>query len=162
MLGRGDEAEGAGLAGWFAAVVRVVDAVGDGDFGEIEWADAIEAGDVDGVEGLVGAALVVGVDAAAGTEEMLRGAGVEAIAGERVLALEDLDSAHGRHGDDGAAHSAVGAGAAADGVEAIGEGDRETDGAAVALAGLGGGGVGHGWVVPGQAVWAAIIMRGCH
>jgi hypothetical protein len=133
-----DEAERAGLAGGLAGVVRVVEAVGDGHCGEVEGADALEAGDIDGVEGLVGAALVVGVDAAAGTEEMLRRPGVEAIAGERVLTLEDGDPPHGRHGHHSAAHPAVGAGATADGVEPVGEGDLEADCAAVALGGVGG------------------------
>ena len=59
---------------------------------------------------------------------------MEAVACEHILALEELDAAHLRHDDDGAAHAAVGAGAAADRIEAVAERGLETDGAAMALA----------------------------
>src|SRR4051812_17442556 len=59
---------------------------------------------------------------------------MEAVACERILALEELDPAHCRHDDDGAAHAAVGAGAAADRIEAVAERRLETHGAAMALA----------------------------
>src|SRR3954447_21301900 len=60
---------------------------------------------------------------------------MEAVACERILALEELDPAHCRHDDDGAAHAAVGAGAAADRIEAVAERRLETHRAAMALAG---------------------------
>src|SRR3954453_22575916 len=59
---------------------------------------------------------------------------MEAVACERILALEELDPAHCRHDDDGAAHAAVGAGAAADRIEAVAERRLETHRAAMALA----------------------------
>src|SRR3954453_19206219 len=60
---------------------------------------------------------------------------MEAVACERILALDELDPAHCRHDDDGAAHAAVGAGAAADRIEAVAERRLETHRAAMALAG---------------------------
>lgn len=90
-----------------AGVVRVVHAVGDGHFREVERADAFQAGDIDAVLVRIGATLVVGVDAAARAEEVLRGSGVEAVAGQGVLALKDFDAARLRGDDDRAAHAAV-------------------------------------------------------
>jgi hypothetical protein len=112
----------------------VIDAIHDRHVREIERADPVQAGHVDGIEVLVGPPLVMGVDSAAGTEEVLRRSGMEAVACQRVLALQESDPAHLGHGDDGAAHAAVGAGAAADRVEAVAERHLEAHGAAMALA----------------------------
>lgn len=60
---------------------------------------------------------------------------METVACQHILALQELDPAHLRHDDDGAAHPAVRAGAAADRMEAIGERRLETRRAAVAPAG---------------------------
>ncbi len=65
MLLSGFEAEGSGTARRAAGVVGMLHAVQDGHFGEIERADAVEAGDVDAVLRLVGAALVMGINSAA-------------------------------------------------------------------------------------------------
>ncbi len=60
---------------------------------------------------------------------------MEAVACQRILALQELDPAHLRHDDHGASHPAVGAGAAADRMEAVAERGFETHRAAMALAG---------------------------
>src|SRR4051794_19612240 len=78
---------------------------------------------------------MVGIDSAAGTEEVLRCAGMETVARQRILALQDPDPAHFRHGHDGAAHSAVRACAAEDRIEAIAERRLKTHRAAMALPG---------------------------
>jgi hypothetical protein len=118
-----------------AGVVRVVHAVGDGHLREVEWADAVQAGDVDAVLVRIGPALVVGVDAAARAEEVLGRAGVESIARQGVLALKNFDATHLRGDDDRAAHAAVGAIAAERGLEAVAERRLEANRAAMALAG---------------------------
>jgi hypothetical protein len=61
---------------------------------------------------------------------------MEAVACQRILALQELDPSHLRHDDDSASHPAVRAGAAADRVEAVAERRLETHRAAMALAGL--------------------------
>lgn len=116
-----DVTERARSARWLAGVVRMIDAVHHGHLGEVEWAYPVEASDVHGMEVWIGSTLMMGIYAAAGTEEMLHCSGVEAIGGQHVLALEDIDPAHFRHDDDGAAHPAVGAIAAADRAEAVTE-----------------------------------------
>jgi hypothetical protein len=118
-----------------AGVVRVVHAVGDGHFREVERADAFQAGDIDAVLVRIGATLVVGVDAAARAEEVLGRSGVESIARQGLLAAEKLDAACLRRDDDRAAHAATGAIAAQGGVEAVAERRLEADRTAMALAG---------------------------
>ena len=59
---------------------------------------------------------------------------MEAVGGQRILALQDLDPAHFRHDNDGASHSAVRASAAADRIKAVAERHLETNCTAVALA----------------------------
>jgi hypothetical protein len=59
---------------------------------------------------------------------------MEAVACQRILALQDLDPTHFRHGNDGAAHPAVRASAPADRIEAVAEHHLETHRAAMALA----------------------------
>src|SRR4249920_2490854 len=110
----------------------MVHAVDDGHLGEVERADAVEAGDVDAVLVGVRATLVVGVDAATRAEEVLRGAGVELVGGERVRAGEDLDPADRRRYRDRAAHAAIGAGAAPRGAKAVAQPGAEPHRAAVA------------------------------
>jgi hypothetical protein len=58
---------------------------------------------------------------------------MEAVARQRILALQDLDPTHVRHDHDGASRAAVRAGAAPDGIEAIAERRLETHRAAMAL-----------------------------
>src|SRR5258707_15870296 len=59
---------------------------------------------------------------------------MEAVACQRILALQELDPAHFRHDDNGASHSAVRASAAADRIEAVAERHLETHRTAMALA----------------------------
>src|SRR3954453_7368528 len=67
-----DEAQCACPARRPAGVVRVVDAIHDGHLGKIEWAYPLQAGHVDGIESLVRSSLMMRVDSAARTEEVLR------------------------------------------------------------------------------------------
>src|SRR3954469_20358108 len=78
---------------------------------------------------------MMGVDAAAGAEEWLRRAGIEAVACQRIVALQDPDPAHFGHHDDGAAHPAIGTGAAQRRIEAVAQRRLEAHRAAMALAG---------------------------
>ena len=75
------------------------------------------------------------IDAAAGTEEVLGGSGVKTVARQRILALQELDPAFFRHDDDGAAHPAVGAGAAQRRIQTVAERHLETHRTAMALSG---------------------------
>src|SRR6185295_7523284 len=59
---------------------------------------------------------------------------MEAVACQRIVALQDLDPTHFRHDNDSASHSAVRAGAAADRIEAVAERHLETHRTAMALA----------------------------
>jgi|SRR3954447_3035275 hypothetical protein len=77
---------------------------------------------------------MVGIDSAAGTEEVLRCAGMETVARQRILALQDPDPAHFRHGHDSAAHAAIRARAAEDRTKAIAKRRLKTHRAAMALA----------------------------
>jgi len=67
---------------------------------------------------------------------MLRRAGIEAVAGQEFFAAKEANAAHFGGNGNGAAHTAIRAGAAADGVKTIAEGGFEADAAAVALAGV--------------------------
>ena len=58
LVGR-NEAERAGAARRLAGVVGMIDAILHGHLGEIEGADPVETGDVDGKEILVGSSLMV-------------------------------------------------------------------------------------------------------
>lgn len=138
--------QGVSLAGWnkakgtcsargFSGVVWMVDAIRDRHFKEIEWANPIEAGDVQGILAVVGSSLMVGVYAATRAEEVLHGSGIEAVARQHILALQDPDPACSCHDNDGAAHPAIGTGTAADRIEAVAERRLEPYRAAMALAG---------------------------
>jgi hypothetical protein len=129
-----DEAKRARATRWLAGVAGVIDAIRDRHLVEIEWAGPIQASHVHGVQSLVGSPLMMRVDSAAGTEEVLRGSGVEPVARKRILSFQDLDPTHFRHDDDGASHPAVGAGAAEDRIEAVAERRFETHRTAMALA----------------------------
>src|SRR3954454_15090041 len=59
---------------------------------------------------------------------------MEAVACQRILALQDLDPTHFGHDNDRAPHSAVRAGAAADRIETVAERHLETHRGAMALA----------------------------
>jgi len=112
----------------------MIDAIRHGHFMEIEWAYPVQARHVDGIQVLVRSPLMMRIYSAAGTEEVLRCSGMEAIACQRILALQELDPAHLRRDNDGASHPAVGAGAAQDRIEAVAERRFETHRAAMALA----------------------------
>src|SRR6187402_2094305 len=74
------------------------------------------------------------VDSAAGAEEVLCCAGMEAVACQRILALQDLDAAHFRHDDNGASHPAERTRAAEDRIEAVAQRGLKTHRAAMAPA----------------------------
>jgi hypothetical protein len=112
----------------------MIDAVHDGHLVEIEWAYSVQASHVYGVQRLVRSSLMMRVYSAAGTEEVLRGAGMEAVACQSILTLQELDPTHLRHDNDGASHPAVRAGAAADRIETVAQRRLETHRAAMALA----------------------------
>ena len=88
-------------------------AVARGHRTEVERIDAIEAADVVGVLGRVGAALVVRVDAAARAEEVPGDLGVELIHAQSVRALDDAQPRQRHRCDDAAAPPAQRAVAAA-------------------------------------------------
>lgn len=139
-----DEFEGPGQEGGAGgAVARVVGAVQHRDFREIERAQAFQAGGVDAVLLRVRAALVVGIDAAAGAEIMLGAAGVELVAGEGFGPLGDVDILKLGGECHGAAHAAERAVAAPCGTQAIGEFDGKAHSTAMA-GGLDGGSIVHG------------------
>jgi hypothetical protein len=108
----------------------MIDAIRDRHLMEIEQANPVQASRVDGIQTLVRSPLVMRVYSAARTEEVLRRAGMEAIARQRILALQELDPARLRHDNDGALHPAVRARAAEDRIEAVDECCFETHGAA--------------------------------
>jgi hypothetical protein len=101
-------------------VAGMSDAVIHRHFGEVEWAHAFEASDVDAVLSRVGAALVMRVDAAFRAKIVLRRHRAELIEREAVGAsCHDLEVVpFGRYGD-GATHPAIGAGAPAYRVETV-------------------------------------------
>jgi hypothetical protein len=112
----------------------VIDAIHDRNLREIEWAYPVQAGHVHGIQILVRSSLVMCVYSAAKTEEMLHRSSVEAVACQRILALQDLDPTHFRHDNDSTPHSAVRASAAADRIEAVTERHLKTHRTAMALA----------------------------
>ena len=75
----------------------MIDAIHDRNLSEIEWAYPVQASHVHGIQVLVGSSLMMCVYSAAGTEEVLRRFGMEAVACQRILALQELDPAHFRH-----------------------------------------------------------------
>jgi hypothetical protein len=111
-------------------------AVKDGNFREIERADAVEAGDVDPVLRLIGTPLVVRINPAMRAKEMPRGAGIEAVAGQNLLAANEMNPADFRRNGDRAAHPTIGAGTTSNRVEPVAEFRLEPDRAAVTLAGV--------------------------
>ncbi|MBR0751805.1 hypothetical protein JQ604_06390 [Bradyrhizobium jicamae] len=112
----------------------MIDAIHDRHLCEIERADPGEASHVDREQVRVRSSLMMGVDSAAGAEEMLRRSAMEPVARQRILTLQEPDPAHFRRDDDGAAHPAVGAVAAEDRIETVAERRFETHRAAMALA----------------------------
>ena len=112
----------------------MIDAIRNRHLGKIERADPVEARDVHAVLALVGSSLMVRVYSAAGTEEVLRNASMEAVTRQSILALQQLDPARFRHDDNGAAHPAIGTVAAPDRIEAVAKRRFETHSAAMAPA----------------------------
>jgi hypothetical protein len=84
---------------------------------------------------LIGSALMMSVDSAMGTEEVLRRSGVEAVTCQNVLALKKCDPAHLCRDGDRTAHSTIRTGTAADSVEGVAQRRFKPDGTAMALAG---------------------------
>jgi hypothetical protein len=84
---------------------------------------------------LIGAALMVCVNPTYRAEEVLRRSRVETVTRQLILALQKPDPAHLRGDRNRPAHSAIGAGAAANGMKAIRERRFKADRAAMALAG---------------------------
>jgi hypothetical protein len=103
------------------------------NLGEIEGTDPIEARDIDAILLWVGAALVVGVDAAARAKEVLCLTRIEAVAGQHVLAPNKSYAAHCGRNRDRTAHPAIGTGAATDGVKAVAQFNIEAHRTAVTL-----------------------------
>jgi hypothetical protein len=118
-----------------ACVIGVVHPVENGHLGKVEWAYPVQAGNVHSILVWIGSALMVRVDPAFGAEEMLRRSGIEAITCQRILAPKELNSTHVRRGRYRAAHPAIGAGTAANGVEPIGKCRFKANSAAMALSG---------------------------
>lgn len=139
----GGEAQDAEQARWLSGVGGVLDSVHDLHLGEVEGAGPFDAGDVDSVLGRVRPPLVVGVDAAGLAEVVFRCAAVEFIEGQVVLTCDEFDIRPVRRDGDGPPHSAIRAGAAADGVEPVRQPDVKPDRSAVAGDGEAGGCVGH-------------------
>src|ERR1700742_477009 len=113
----------------------MIDAVENRHLGKVEGTDAIQASDVHTILVLIGAALMMGVDPALGTEKMLRRSGVETVACQCVLASQYIDPAHIRGDRHRAPHPAIGTGASADGVEPIGKLHFKPNRTAMALPG---------------------------
>lgn len=80
----------------------MVHAVVSRDVAEVERIDALQATDVVSVLLRVGAPLVVRIDAAHGTEIVLRRHGVELVELQYLLALHDADAGQRHRGHDGA------------------------------------------------------------
>ena len=133
LLGRA-EVEGAGSTCWPTDIVRVADAIHDRHLGKVERAYPVQAGHVHAVQLRVGSSLEMRGDPAAGTEEVPRGSGVEAVARQRVLAPQESDSPCLDRDNHGSSHSAVGAVAAPDRAEVVAQPRLEAHRAAVALA----------------------------
>ena len=72
-------------------VLRVVLAIQHWNFFKIKWAYTIKASNVHGILRWVGAALVVRINPADGTEVMSRGFGVELIERELVFAPREMN-----------------------------------------------------------------------
>lgn len=107
------------------------------NFGEIKGAYAVQTGDVDADLRGQRAALMMGVDATDLAEIVFRRAGVELIEGQAVMALADVDVFQPRGDCNRAAHPAIAAGAAAEGLEAICQADLKPDRPAMAAAAIG-------------------------
>src|SRR6476660_5238395 len=80
----------------------MVHAIVGGNRTKVEGIDAVQATDVVAVLVRVRSTLMVGMDAAVGTEVVLRGPRVELVQLERGFALEDLDSRERNGCDHGA------------------------------------------------------------
>lgn len=72
------------------AILGVVYAVKNDDFFKVERADALKTCDIDAIFIRVGAAFVMGVDAAFGAKIMLCGHRAELVFGQHILPLEKL------------------------------------------------------------------------
>ena len=82
-------------------------AVHDHDFGEIEWADAIDARDVDTELAWIRATLVVGMDPTGLAEVVLRRSGVELIESQVIPAFDKFDIRKLCGNRNGAPHPAI-------------------------------------------------------
>lgn len=98
---------GDGHARSLPAVGGMVHTVEDGDIVEVERTDALEAGHVYTVLGVVGTAPVESVRTALRAEVMFCGAGIELIKTECVFTLLNGNSIEFCGDNDGATHAAV-------------------------------------------------------
>ena len=114
------------------AVGRVVDAVAGGNPAQQKRIDALQAGHVVAVLVGCGAALVMGVDAAARAEVVPCRVGVEPVELQDILAADDVQSGQRHRGDDGAPAAAVRAVAAARIDDTVGQVELDHHRAAVA------------------------------
>lgn len=92
----------------------MIHTIHDGHLNEIERADAIKTCHIDPIKGVVGPPLVMRIDPAAGAEMMFSHLRVEAIGHQRLLALQYVDRIRLGRDNNGAAHPAIRASAAAD------------------------------------------------
>lgn len=81
-----------GCTGGSAAIGGMIHAVENRDVVEVERTDAFQASHIDTVLGVVGTALMEGINAALRTEVVFRGAGVELVDTECIFALLDRDA----------------------------------------------------------------------
>jgi hypothetical protein len=116
-----------------AGVIGVLYSIHNRHFGEIEWAHAIEARDIDAILLRIGAPLMVRVDATARAKEMLCLASIEAVTGQHVLASNKAYAADCGRNRNRAAHPTIRTGASTDGVKAVAEFGIESHSAAVTL-----------------------------
>ena len=125
--------QSAGTSDFAGIIAGVPHAIHHRHLGEVEWADAFQTRNVDAVLVRIRTALVMGVDAALRTKEMLGFARIEPVAGQLVLAPDEAQAPQCRGHRDRSAHAAIGAGASPDGVESIAELDVELDCATMTL-----------------------------
>ena len=97
-----------------------------------ERVNPFQATDIDGVLMRVGAALVMGGNAAMATAIMPGGAGVELLLAQRVVTVQEMQISQRHRGDEGAAAPAVGAVAAARVDQAVRQPQFQLHAAAVA------------------------------
>ena len=89
---------GAGIA---STIGGMIDPVQHRHLAERERIDPLQTGEVVTILGRIGAALMVGVDAADAAEVVPGGMGVELVTAKLGLSLQDTDAGQRHRGDDG-------------------------------------------------------------